>query len=69
VTTPIQSIIAQELTRPRDELVEGIYARLARLPKAERSEAVRSLIRALVDVSQRPTHTESLIFLPQERER
>lgn len=66
VKTPIWNIVSSELQRPRDQAVERIYRRVARLPKDQRSQAVRELIRAVLDMSARPTHTESIVFLPRK---
>jgi hypothetical protein len=67
VPSPILSIISKELQRPSDETVQRVYAGLVRLPKAQQKAAVQELIRVVVDLSQRPTHTATVVFTGKER--
>lgn len=61
----VWAIFAAELQRPQDETVERILRRIARLPKPQRTDAVRQLVAAVVEMKVRPSHSETLVFLPK----
>ncbi len=58
MNNPIWTIFHKEMKRSRAASVRSIYSQVARLPKHQQRDAVCELIRAILELQERPcTHT------------